>query len=104
DGDRCDNRVAAILIKRIHQQVEAARLNRARDLDLIAELPRQIDIEPGRIAVRSDIIERRIIELDEKPDRLDTRNIPSFGPTSRIPEPRNGRPGRQRYAVLRHKL
>src|SRR5207249_1059629 len=71
-GDGCDDGVASIIIECIEQQIESARLNGAGRFDFIAELPRKIDIESGRIAIWPSKIERRIIELGKKADGLDT--------------------------------
>ena len=47
--DRGDHRLAAILVERRHQRIEAAHLDGAGDLQLLADQPREIDIEAGRM-------------------------------------------------------
>ncbi len=88
-GDRGDHRVAAIVGERIEQRVERPRLDGARDLDLVADQARQIDVESDRIAVRPRIVERRIVDVGEETDALDAREIGPLRPPARIPEARN---------------
>jgi hypothetical protein len=52
DRERRDDRVGAVLAERLQQRVEAAQLDRALQLQLLADQPRQLDIEARRIAVR----------------------------------------------------
>ena len=82
DGDRGDHGVAAVVVERVQQRVEAAHLDGAGDLHLLADQPREIDIEAGRIAVGTGIVERRIVDLGEEADQRDAR--------------RSGRSGRRR--------
>ena len=85
-GDRGDHRVALVLVERVDQRIEAAHLDGAGDLDLLADQPRQIDVEAGRRAVGAGIVERRIIGLGEEADDADAGEIRPFRPPARIPE------------------
>ena len=96
--DRGDHRVAPIVVERVEQRIEAARLDGASSLDLVAQQPRQIDVEAGRIAVGAGIVERRIIEVGEETDDLDARQIGPLRPPARIPK---SRAPRRRAAVPR---
>src|SRR5581483_1313889 len=71
---------------RIEQRIEAARLNRAGGFDLVAQQPRQIDVEPRRVAVSAGIIERRIIQIGEETDGLHLAQIGPLRPAPWIPE------------------
>ena len=96
DRDRGHHRVAAVFVERRHQRVEPAHLHRAGDLQLLADHPREIDVEAGRIAVRAGIVERRIVDLGEKADQRDARQVGTLWSPSRIPEAGHGhgrRPG-----------
>ena len=75
-----------LLFKRADQRIEAPHLHGAGDLDLLADQPRQIDIEAGGRAIRAGIVERRIIGLGEEADDADARQIGPLRPPPRIPE------------------
>src|SRR5690242_10181530 len=55
DRDRGDGGVAAIVIERVDQRVEPAHLHRAGDVQFLADLAREIDVEADRIAIRSGV-------------------------------------------------
>ena len=88
--NRGDDGVAIVGVERADQRVEAAHLHRAGDLELLADHPRQIDIEAGRRAIRPGIVERRIIGFGEEADDVDARQIRPFRPPPRIPETGHG--------------
>ena len=49
---RRDHRIGAIFGQRLQQGIEAAQLDRALELQLLADQPRELDVEARRIAVR----------------------------------------------------
>ena len=102
--DRGDHGIAAVVLERIEQEVEAPRLDRAGGLDLVAQQPRQIDVEAGGVAVRPGIIERRIIHFGEEADRLDARQIRTLRPPPRIPETGNGGALQRRRTARRDRV
>jgi hypothetical protein len=65
---RRDDGIAPVAGNGIQQRLEPAHLDGAADLDLVAELPGQIDIEPGGIAIGAGEVERRVIGFGQKPD------------------------------------
>ena len=86
---RGDDGVAPVAGDGIEQRLETPHLDRAGDLDLVADHPRQIDIEACRVAVGAGEIERRIIGLGQKPDHRQARQIGPVRPAARIPEARH---------------
>ena len=87
---RSDDGIAAVGGERIDQRLEAAHLDGAGDLDLVAQRARQIDIEAGRIAVGAGEVERRIIGLGQEADHGETRQIGPIRPSPRVPEAGHG--------------
>ena len=101
--DRGDHGVAAIVVERIKQRIERPRLDGAADLDLLANEPCEIDIETGRIAVRADIVERRIIDVGEKADGLDAGQIRPLRTPARIPKARKYHGARRGGGLVRRR-
>ena len=75
-----------LVVMRVDQGLEAAHLDGAGDLDLVAQRARQIDIEAGRIAVGAGEVERRIIGLGQEADHGDARQVRPVRPPPRVPE------------------
>ena len=84
--DRGDCRIALVAVERRNERLEAAHLDGAGDLELLAHHARQIDVEALRVAVRAGEIERRIVGLGEETDHADARQIGFLRPAPRIPE------------------
>src|SRR5262249_23541222 len=84
--DRSDHGVAAIVVERIEQQFESPRLDGAGGLDLIAELAGEVDVEADGIAIGACIIERRIVELGPKANRLDAGQLRPLLPPAAAPK------------------
>ena len=59
------------------------------ELQLFADQPRELDVEPGRIAVRPRIVEGRVVELGQEADLRDARDIRPLGAAARVPEARD---------------
>ena len=91
DGERGDGGVAGILVERGDERVPTAALNGAGKLQLLANGPRQIDVEAGDRAVRQREIEGRIIILGQKADLLDRAEVRLLQLAGRVPE--GGRDG-----------
>ena len=91
---RGDDGVAAVAGDRIEQRLEPPHLDGAGDLDLVAQQPRQIDIEAGGIAVGAGEVERRIVGLGQKPDHREARQIGPVRTPPRVPEAGHGLRGR----------
>ena len=86
---RGDDGVAAVAGERVHQRLEAPHLDRAGDLDLLAQGARQIDIEAGRIAVGAGEVEGRIVGFGQKTDHGQAGQIGSVRASARVPEARH---------------
>ena len=97
---RSDDGIAAVFRQRVDQGIEPAHLHGAVDLQLLADESRQIDVETGRIAVAAGIVERWVIDLGEKADDADAREVRTFRPPARVPE--SGHAGRNTPVRLRH--
>ena len=83
---RGDDGIAAVARDRIEQGLEPPHLDGAGDLDLLAKLPRQIDIEAGGIAVGAGEVERRVIGFGQKPDHREAGQIGPVRAPPWIPE------------------
>ena len=88
-GDRGDRRIGLVRVERAHHGLEAAHLNGAGELELLADQPRQIDVEALRVAVRPGEIERRVVDLGDEADDVDPRHIGPLRPPPRVPESRH---------------
>ncbi len=88
--DRGDDGVAFAGRQRIDQGVEAPRLDRAADFELLADGARNLDIEAGKRPVGEIEVQRRIVVGGEEPDRPDAREVRPLEPQRRIPETRRG--------------
>ena len=92
DADRGHERVALIVVQRPDQCIETARLNRACNLQLLANGARQIDVEAGERSVRQREMERRIIILGEEAQAAQTAEIRFGGVMMRVPKARHEHP------------
>ena len=90
DGNRGHHRIAAVVGERRQQRVEPPHLHCAGDFQLLADHPRQIDVEAGRIAVGPRIVERRIVDFGDEADQRDARKVRPLRPPSRVPKSRDG--------------
>ncbi len=88
-GERGDHRLGAVLAQRLQQRVEAAHLDRAGDLELLADEPRKLDVEAGRTAVGARVVERRIVEFGQEADLRDARDVGPLRAPPRVPEARH---------------
>jgi len=95
DRDGGDRGVAPVVVERVEQRIEAPHLHRAGDVQLLADRPREVDVEARRIAVRTRIVERRIIDLGHEADQGDAAHVGPLGTPARVPEPGHAR-GRRR--------
>ena len=89
-GERGDQRVALSRLQRIDQRVPAARLDRAADMQFLADRARDLDIETGEFAVGAHEIERGIIVRSQEADRAQARSVGFVQMQSRIPEAGGG--------------
>ena len=89
DRDRGDDAVAAVLVERRQQGLEAAHLDGAGELELLAHHAGEIDVEALRIAVRPGEIERRIVDLGQEADHHHPAEIGPLRPPPRVPEARH---------------
>ena len=80
--DGCDGSIPLIAVERRNKRFEAAHLDCAGELELLAQHARQIDVEALRIPVRPGVIERRVVGLGKEPDDTDARQIGLFRPTA----------------------
>ena len=62
-----------------------------RYFQFVANEPRQIDIESGGIAIRTGVVERRIIDLGRELDQRDAAGVGAFWAPPGIPEARHRR-------------
>ena len=85
---RRDHRVALARLERIDQRIPGARLDRAADLQLLADRARDLDVEAGQRAVGTREIERRIIVVGQEADRAEARNVGPFEMQRGVPEAR----------------
>ena len=85
---RGDHRVALARLERIDQRIPGARLDRAADLQLLADRARDLDVEAGQRAVGTGEIERGIIVVGQEADRAEPRNVGPFEMQRRVPEAR----------------
>ena len=106
DGDRGHHGVAAVVGERRQQRIEPPHLDGAGDFQLLADHPREIDVEAGRIAVGTGVVERRIVDLGDEADQRDARQVRPLRPPPRVPEARddNGARSDRRAACCRQAI
>ena len=83
---RGNHGITVVVAERGNQGIEAAHLNGAIDLEVLANHARDIDVKAGRIAVGAGKIKGRIIDFGQKPNRGDVRQIRPFRPPPRVPK------------------
>lgn len=87
-GERGGDRVALTFEQRIDDRVPAARLNRAGDLQFLANGARQVDVEAGERTIGQREIERRIVVVGQEAYRPQAGKIRAIEMKVRIPEAR----------------
>ncbi len=100
DADGRHERVALIVIQRVDQCIEAARLDRASNFQLLANGAREIDVEAGERSVRQREMERRIIVLGQEPQAAQAAQIGLGGAMMRVPKARHEDAAGRRSGVL----